>query len=75
MIYNIDTEMLINILQLFLGNLIGMEQAACITGRNLQDNTPLTCELMHGYSESNIFPRAGIRIDIHKAYDSIQRVS
>ncbi|XP_074283208.1 uncharacterized protein LOC141607756 [Silene latifolia] len=70
-IYKTIIKILANRLKLVLPNLIGQEQAAFVQGRSIFDNTLLTQELIRGYGKTNISPRCMIKIDIQKAFDSV----
>ncbi|XP_039004676.1 uncharacterized protein LOC120131861 [Hibiscus syriacus] len=41
------------------------------SGRNIVNNTLLAQELVKGYSRKTISPRCSLKIDIHKAFDSL----
>lgn len=55
-----------------LGDIVDMNQAAFVRGRHLQDNGMLAHELVHGYSRKNVSPWAMLKVDIQKAYDSVE---
>ncbi|XP_074277582.1 uncharacterized protein LOC141601216 [Silene latifolia] len=52
--------------------LVGMEQAAFIPGRSLHENTMLTQSLIKGYTRKHLTPRCMLKVDISKAFDSLQ---
>lgn len=55
-----------------LSSLIGSEQAAFVPGRYIHDNTIMAQEIIRGYGRKNISARCMIKMDLQKAYDSIQ---
>ncbi|XP_074288877.1 uncharacterized protein LOC141614024 [Silene latifolia] len=54
-----------------LGDIVGLEQAAFIEGRDLFDNSMLTHELAFKYNRSLVSPRCILKVDIKKAFDSV----
>ncbi|XP_074315209.1 uncharacterized protein LOC141651393 [Silene latifolia] len=61
-----------SVLQSVLPTLVGEEQAAFIRGRNIFENIMLSQSLVKGYNRKNISPRCLIKVDIKKAFDSLQ---
>ncbi|KAL6514499.1 hypothetical protein OROGR_020078 [Orobanche gracilis] len=55
-----------------MGFLVGNSQADFVPGRFIHDNTIMAQELIRGYSQKNISSRCMIKMDLQKAYDSIQ---
>jgi hypothetical protein len=55
-----------------LDGLISANQSAFLPGRDITDNILLASELMKGYNRKIISPRCVLKLDILKAYDSIQ---
>ncbi|XP_074288360.1 uncharacterized protein LOC141613520 [Silene latifolia] len=49
----------------------GPKQATFVEGRYIFDNTVLTQELVKGYTRCHTSPRCMIKIDIQKAFDSV----
>ncbi|KAK1427996.1 hypothetical protein QVD17_16799 [Tagetes erecta] len=54
-----------------LGGLVNINQSAFIPGRKISDNILLTQELMHNYHRQKGPPRCAFKIDIQKAYDTV----
>lgn len=54
-----------------LGELVNINQSAFIPGRNISDNIMITQELVKGYSRKKGIPRCAMKIDLQKAYDTI----
>lgn len=55
-----------------MGTVVNESQAGFIPGRSIPDNILLASELIKGYSRKHISPRCTIKIDLRKAYDSLQ---
>ena len=51
--------------------LIRKNQSAFVTGRNITDNVLLAQELVRGYARSSMFSRCAIKVDLQKAFDSL----
>ncbi|GJX72136.1 hypothetical protein Tco_0309307 [Tanacetum coccineum] len=54
-----------------LKGLISPNQSAFVPGRRISDNILLTQELMHNYHLDRGTPRCAFKVDIQKAYDTI----
>ncbi|GJT41694.1 putative reverse transcriptase domain, reverse transcriptase zinc-binding domain protein [Tanacetum coccineum] len=54
-----------------LKTLISPNQSAFISGRSISDNILLTQELMHNYHLDRGTPRCAFKVDIQKAYDTM----
>ncbi|XP_074271262.1 uncharacterized protein LOC141595191 [Silene latifolia] len=55
-----------------LPHLIGPEQAAFVKGRSIHENIMLSQSLVKGYGRKYLTPRCLIKVDIRKAFDSLQ---
>ncbi|GJS85074.1 hypothetical protein Tco_0751615, partial [Tanacetum coccineum] len=51
--------------------LVSPDQSAFVLGRNITDNILLTQELMHNYHLDHSMARCAFKVDIEKAYDTI----
>lgn len=51
---------------------ISAKQSAFIKGRLLMENVLLATELVKDYHKANVTPRCAMKIDISKAFDSVQ---
>ncbi|GJV15630.1 putative RNA-directed DNA polymerase [Tanacetum coccineum] len=54
-----------------LSSLISSNQSAFVPGRSIADNILLTQELMHNYHLDRGEPRCAFKVDIQKAYDTV----
>nr|GEY98280.1 hypothetical protein [Tanacetum cinerariifolium] len=51
--------------------LVSPNQSAFVLGRSIADNVLLTQELMHNYHLNRGLPRCAFKVDIQKAYDTV----
>ncbi|GKA61097.1 putative RNA-directed DNA polymerase, eukaryota, reverse transcriptase zinc-binding domain protein, partial [Tanacetum coccineum] len=51
--------------------LVSPNQSAFVPGRSIADNVLLTQELMHNYHLDRGLPRCAFKVDIQKAYDTV----
>ena len=58
-------------LKTILPDVIGPSQAAFVSGRQISDNILLTQELMHRYHLGNGPARCALKVDLRKAFDTI----
>nr|GEX64769.1 RNA-directed DNA polymerase, eukaryota, reverse transcriptase zinc-binding domain protein [Tanacetum cinerariifolium] len=54
-----------------LSKIVSINQSAFISGRHIQDNILLTQELLRGYNRKQGAMRCAMKIDIQKAYDTV----
>ncbi|XP_022031030.1 uncharacterized protein LOC110931970 [Helianthus annuus] len=54
-----------------LHQVVSINQSAFIPGRKISDNILLTQELMHNYYRNSGPPRCAFKVDIQKAYDTV----
>ncbi|XP_074290572.1 uncharacterized protein LOC141617289 [Silene latifolia] len=71
-VYKTISKIIANRLKHVLPDLVGNEQAAFIKGRNIFENIMMSQNLIKGYNQSLITPRCLIKVDIRKAFDSLQ---
>lgn len=69
--YKIISKILTNRLKNTLCKLVSQTQSAFIPGRQITDNILLTQELLRGYNWKNGARRIALKIDIQKAYDTV----
>ncbi|MFS7905001.1 putative RNA-directed DNA polymerase [Helianthus anomalus] len=55
-----------------LADIVSINQSAFVSGRRISDNILLTQELMHNYHRKVSPPRCAFKIDIQKAYDTVE---
>jgi hypothetical protein len=70
-IYKCITKILSNRILLVLDSLICRNQSAFIPGRNISENVLLAQELVRNYHRKDSKPRCTLKIDLMKAYDSV----
>ncbi|KAL0282661.1 UNVERIFIED_CONTAM: Retrovirus-related Pol polyprotein from type-2 retrotransposable element R2DM [Sesamum radiatum] len=71
-LYKAISKILVKRMQRVLHKLIDYSQNAFIPGRCIADNIMLAQELLSGYNQARLPKRCTIKIDIQKAYDSVQ---
>lgn len=70
-IYKTITKFFANRLKLVVDEVVGIEQGAFIPGRDITDNILIAHELVKHYERKWLSPRACIKVDLRKAFDSI----
>ncbi|KAE8664042.1 putative membrane-associated kinase regulator 6-like [Hibiscus syriacus] len=70
-VYKTITRVLVNRLTPYFLGMISHNQSAFVKGRNIVDNTLLAQEIVKGYSRRSLSPRCAIKIDLQKAFDSV----
>ncbi|GKF22950.1 protein LAZ1 [Tanacetum coccineum] len=70
-IYKCISKILTNRIIEGIKEVVGINQSAFIPGRNISDNILLTQELMHNYHWKKGAPRCAFKVDIQKAYDTV----
>ncbi|GKB02678.1 probable L-cysteine desulfhydrase, chloroplastic [Tanacetum coccineum] len=71
-LYKCISKILTNRIKSGLDKVVSMNQSAFIPGRSIHDNILLTQELLKGYKRKNWPKRCALKIDLQKAYDTIQ---
>lgn len=71
-LYKIISKILANMLRSVLSTVISGCQSAFVQGRLIFDNIILSHELVKGYGRKHISPRCMVKVDIQKAYDSVE---
>ncbi|XP_039020242.1 uncharacterized protein LOC120152010 [Hibiscus syriacus] len=70
-IYKTITRILVKRLSVVFPDMVTKNQTAFVKGRNIVDNTLLAQEIVRGYNRKNISPRCTLKIDLQKAFDSL----
>ncbi|KAA0062888.1 non-LTR retroelement reverse transcriptase-like protein [Cucumis melo var. makuwa] len=70
-IYKCISKILADRLRVWLPSFIGSNQSAFIPGRSIIDNILLCQELVEGYHLNSGKPRCTLKVDLQKAYDSV----
>ncbi|GJR75173.1 hypothetical protein Tco_0087538 [Tanacetum coccineum] len=65
------SKIIANRLKDSLKRLISPNQSAFVPGRSISDNILLTQEIMHNYHLDRGVPRCAFKVDIQKAYDTV----
>ncbi|XP_056685650.1 uncharacterized protein [Spinacia oleracea] len=71
-VYKLISKILTSRMQVVIGDVIRNAQSGFIPGRNISGNILLASELVKCYSRKYISPRCMIKVDLKKAYDSIE---
>lgn len=71
-LYKLIGKIITNRMQGVIGEVVSQSQAGFIPDRQLADNFILATELIKGYNRKNVSPRCMIKVDLQKAYDSLE---
>ncbi|KAK4384367.1 Retrovirus-related Pol polyprotein from type-2 retrotransposable element R2DM [Sesamum angolense] len=71
-IYKIITKILVLRIWEVLDKLISPSQNAFVPGRSISDNVMLATELFSGYNQCRLPPRCALKVDLRKAYDTVE---
>ncbi|KAL0420749.1 UNVERIFIED_CONTAM: hypothetical protein Slati_3097800 [Sesamum latifolium] len=71
-LYKIITKVIVQRMRGVLDKLISPSQNAFVPGRSIGDNILLAQELFHGYNEQQLPPRCALKVDLRKAYDTVE---
>jgi len=71
-LYKVVSKILANRLKTLLPRIISECQSAFVQGRLLMENILLATELVKDYQKESVSPRCVMKIDISKAFDSVQ---
>nr|GFA92616.1 hypothetical protein [Tanacetum cinerariifolium] len=71
-IYKVISKIISNRLKGVLGSLVVENQCAFIPSRQISDNILISQELMRGYHINRGFAKCAFKVDIQKAYDSVE---
>ena len=70
-VYKCITKILTNRLKKILPTVIGKTQSAFIHGRSIVDNRLMAQEIVRGYGRTILSARCAMKIDLQKAFDSL----
>ncbi|KAL2240827.1 UNVERIFIED_CONTAM: hypothetical protein Sindi_0723900 [Sesamum indicum] len=70
-IYKIIAKLIVQRLRVIMDKLISPCQAAFVPGCSIGDNIMLAQEIFTGYNQSRLPPRCALKVDIWKAYDTV----
>ncbi|KAL0401943.1 UNVERIFIED_CONTAM: hypothetical protein Slati_4224200 [Sesamum latifolium] len=72
MLYKVITKIIVQWLSGLLDKIISPSQNAFVLGRCIGDNILLAQELFQGYNQQHLPPRCALKVDIRKAYDTVE---
>lgn len=72
MLYKVVSKILENNLKELLSKIVTENQSVFVKGRLLIENVHLALELVKDYHKKSVSPRSVMKIDISKAFDSVQ---
>ncbi|KAJ9547121.1 hypothetical protein OSB04_019664 [Centaurea solstitialis] len=70
-LYKVISKVVAERMKPYLSQLIGPDQSAFIPGRRISDNILMAHELVAGYQRNSGRPRCAFKIDLRKAYDTV----
>jgi len=70
-IYKVISKIIASRLAMTLDSIIDQAQSAFVQGRSMADNIHLAQEILRGYNRKRTSPRCVIKVDLKKAFDSI----
>ncbi|XP_015162891.1 uncharacterized protein [Solanum tuberosum] len=71
-LYKIIGKILATRLQKVISTIINPTQAGFVLGRRIGDNIIMAHEIVKSYTRKHVSPRCMIKIDLQKAYDSVE---
>lgn len=71
-VYKVISKLLASRLKMILPQVISQSQSAFMPGRLLAENVLLATDLVQGYNTANSSPRAMLKVDLRKAFDTIR---
>ncbi|KAL2240782.1 UNVERIFIED_CONTAM: hypothetical protein Sindi_0719400 [Sesamum indicum] len=71
-LYKIIVKLLVQRISILVDKIISPCQTTFIPGRSIGDNIMLAQELFSGYNQMRLPPRCALKVDIRKAYDTME---
>ncbi|KAL0444878.1 UNVERIFIED_CONTAM: hypothetical protein Slati_2210500 [Sesamum latifolium] len=71
-LYKIISKLMVLRIRAILGKLVSPSQNAFVPGRKIGDNILLAQELFSGYNQVRLPPRCALKVDLRKAYDTVE---
>lgn len=71
-VYKVISKLLAQRLKSILPKIISQSQSAFMPGRLLAENVLLATDLVQGYNTANSTPRAMLKVDLRKAFDTLR---
>lgn len=71
-LYKVISKILAMRMKRLLPSFVSLNQSACVQDRRLMENVLLASELVKSYHKPSVSARCAVKIDISKAFDSIQ---
>ncbi|KAL0455426.1 UNVERIFIED_CONTAM: LINE-1 reverse transcriptase [Sesamum latifolium] len=71
-LYKVITKILVQRMRGILDKLISPSQNAFVPGRSIGENILLAQELFNGYNQQHLPPRCALKVDLRKAYDTVE---
>ncbi|KAL2225589.1 UNVERIFIED_CONTAM: hypothetical protein Sindi_2981200 [Sesamum indicum] len=71
-LYKIIAKLLVQKISVLLDKIVSPCQTAFIPGRSIGDNIMLAQELFSRYNQMRLPPRCALKVDIRKAYDTVE---
>ncbi|KAK4394643.1 hypothetical protein Sango_1618600 [Sesamum angolense] len=71
-VYKVISKILVSRIREILDLLISPSQNAFVPGRLISDNILLAQELFSGYNQCRLPPRCALKVDLRKAYDTVE---
>ncbi|KAJ0615163.1 putative RNA-directed DNA polymerase [Helianthus annuus] len=70
-LYKCISKIIADRIKVVLDDIVSINQSAFVPGRKISDNILLTQELMHNYHRNIGPPKCAFKVDIQKAYDTV----
>ncbi|KAK4384115.1 hypothetical protein Sango_3090400 [Sesamum angolense] len=71
-VYKVISKIIVSRIREILDLLISPSQNAFVPGRLISDNILLAQELFSGYNQCRLPPRCALKVDLRKAYDTVE---